>query len=194
MTLPPASPCPSTDDVREKLEAYERLFVDRAIPLGMIARGDATALRARHIVDALRAEPLLPAGGGLVDLGSGAGIPGSPSRSPARISRVTLAEPRRKRAAFLELVLDEIELPGVHVHIGRAEDAPRAFDIGVARAFAPLRRTWEVADRLLAADGALLYWAGARDLRPDLPTGTAVRTFTTSTLAETGAIVIMTRQ
>jgi 16S rRNA (guanine527-N7)-methyltransferase len=186
---------PLSADMREKLGSYERLLLDRAVPLGMIGSGDVPALRSRHIADALRAVTLIPRGAAVIDLGSGAGIPGVPLAIARPDLVVTLTELRRKRAAFLELVLDEIDLPGTRVHFGRAEDLPRRSDMCVARAFASLRGTWEVADRLLRADGTLLYWAGAGAASaPDVPAGTSIRTFTTSTLAETGAIVIMTRQ
>ncbi len=150
---------------------------------------------SRHIADALRAAPLISPGSSVVDLGSGAGIPGVPLAIARPDLGVTLTEMRRKRAAFLELVLDEIDLPGTRVHPGRVEDLTGPFDIAVARAFAPLGTTWQVADGVLRPEGALLYWAGTSALPSlEIPPGTSVRTFTTSTLAETGAIVIMTRQ
>jgi len=179
----------------EQLERYEALLRTHAVPLGMIGPAEVDRLRGRHIADALRAAPLLPPRSEVVDLGAGAGIPGIPLAIVRLDVSMTLVEARRKRAAFLELVVDTVDVPNARVHAGRVEGLGQTFTACVARAFAPLAATWEAADRLLLPDGVLLYWAG-EGFDPEalhLP-GTRVRIVSTSALAEAGPIVIMTRQ
>jgi 16S rRNA (guanine527-N7)-methyltransferase len=179
------------------LERYEELLGSRALPAGMVASGDAARLRERHILDCLRALPLVPAQAQrLCDLGSGAGLPGIVLAIGLPALEVTLTESRRARVAFLELTIEELGLPQVQVHHGRAQELEERFDVCTARAFARLGRSWTVAAPLLTPGGCLLYWAG-RGVDPDreAPPGARVEpAFPSSALARSGPVVIMTRQ
>jgi 16S rRNA (guanine527-N7)-methyltransferase len=185
-------------DVEEaaRLERYEALLRNRAAALGMIAKGDLGRLRARHILDSLRAARALPEGAAeIVDLGSGAGLPGIPVAIARPEIHVILAESRRQRIAFLELAAAELELGNVSVHAGRAETAPSPADACLARAFRDARGSWEVARMLLGPAGWLVYFAGsAFDPARDLPATAAATVLPTSPLANAGPLVIMTRQ
>src|SRR5215204_6400067 len=59
-----------------RLIAFEQLLFDRAIPLGVVSRSDTTRVRERHILDSLRAAPVVQGDDLAADLGSGAGLPG----------------------------------------------------------------------------------------------------------------------
>jgi len=81
----------------------------------------------------------------LLDLGAGAGIPGIPIKIVEPGIQVTLLEARRRRISFLATVVRELELKGVEIRHGRAEDLLAseptlggAFDVVVARAVGPL--------------------------------------------------------
>jgi 16S rRNA (guanine527-N7)-methyltransferase len=180
----------------ELLERYARLLLEEAIPRGWIARTEVQVVRERHVLDGLRGAPGIPPGARrAVDLGSGAGIPGIPIAIALPDLDVVLVESRRARAAFLELVVAELGLPRATVAAGRAEELAGGFDVALARGFAPPGRTWAVAERLLAPDGRLLYWAGASfDLDTDLPLGAAGAVLPEPGLESEGSIVIMTRQ
>ena len=183
-------------DRAELLERYESLLRDRASALGMIAAGDLPRLRERHILDSLRAVPVLPdSARHCLDLGSGAGLPGLPVAIARPDLSVTLTETRHRRIAFLELAAGELGLDGVSVHGGRAEDAHGPVDVCFARAFRDARGSWEVARGLLNPAGSLLYFAGARfDPERDVPAGVRTERAPTSPLANAGPLVIMSRQ
>ena len=178
------------------LERYEEFLVERAAPMGMIAPSDVPRLRERHILDSLRAVPLLPRATATVcDLGSGAGLPGIPLAIALPDVQITLVEVRHNRAAFLETVIGALGLERVTVHARRLETFRSSVDVCLARAFAPAPKAWTAADRLLGADGMLVYWAGAT-FDPDAapPLGVDVALFPTSALARSGPLAIMTRQ
>jgi 16S rRNA (guanine527-N7)-methyltransferase len=179
-----------------RLDRYEALLLERAAALGMIAKGDLGRLRERHVLDSLRAVPALPEGAPeIVDLGSGAGLPGIPVAIARPEAHVILAETRRQRIAFLELAAAELGLENVSVHPGRAETAPSPADACLARAFRDARGSWEVAQMLLGPEGRLVYFAGlAFDPGRDLPATAAATVLPTSSLANAGPLVIMTRQ
>jgi 16S rRNA (guanine527-N7)-methyltransferase len=178
------------------VERYETLLETRAGALGMIGRADLPRLRERHLLDSLRAAPVVPSSAASVlDMGSGAGLPGIPLAIARPDLSVTLAETRHQRIAFLELAVEELALPNVSVHAGRAEDAPRPVDVCLARAFRDVAASWKVAAKLLTPGGCLVYFAGARfDPVRDVPAHSAATVAPTSSLANAGPLVIMTRQ
>ena len=146
----------------ERLERFGRLLAERAVPLGMVGRGDAGRLVERHILDCLRAIPPLreAEARSVADLGSGAGLPGVVIAIALPGVGVVLAEARSKRAAFLEMAAVELGLANVAVHASRVEALPGPFDACTARAFAPPDRAWALARPLLRPGGHLLLFAG----------------------------------
>jgi 16S rRNA (guanine527-N7)-methyltransferase len=177
------------------LGLYEDLLRDEAIPRGMVAASDRDDLHTRHVLDSLRAVPhLAVTAEHVLDLGSGAGLPGVPVAVARPDLDVTLAEPRRARAAFLELTIERLLLPNVRVFAGPAGELDAGFDVCLARGFGDVGRTWTVASGLLNPSGQVIYWAG-RTFRPDeAPPGVRVRTVASATLESGGPIAIMTRE
>ena len=178
----------------QRLETYEGLLREQAATYGMIAASDLPRLRERHLQDSLRAVPLLAATASAYDLGSGAGLPGIPLAIALPDLQVTLVETRRKRAAFLEAVLDTLGLANAAVHNGRVENLQGSVDACLARAFARPREAWEAAVPLLLPEGRLVYFAGERFTRENCPDGVLVSLFRTPSLARSGPLVIMSRQ
>lgn len=183
----------------EMLDAYLRLLIERAIPLGMIAASDSARLRERHVLDCLRASALfLPDDSTAIDLGSGAGLPGIPLAVAHPQVRFTLVEARARRAAFLELVAEDLGLINVRVVSGRVEDLADQADLCLARAFAAPTRCWLLADRLLLANGRLIYWAGESlegdSLERSLPSDVSVTLVASPKLERFGPLVMMCRQ
>jgi len=174
---------------------YEDLLTRRAVPFGAIARSDTTRIRERHILDCLRAAPLVHEVDVACDLGSGAGLPGIVVAVAEPGVRVLLVESRAKRAAFLEFAVLELGLSNADVVVGRAEDLSREVDACFARAFAPLPRAWSVAQGILRPGGRLVYFAGAEVRDPVVPEGAALEAVVrTAVLESAGPLVIMTRQ
>lgn len=148
------------------LAAYRALvlLVNQQINLTGIREPDA--FERLHLVDALS---LLPAMGRrrgpvtrLVDIGSGAGLPGVPLAIVRPDLRVTLVEATAKKATFLQRVVDELGLANVAVVAGRAEDLAHrvelreCFDVATARAVAALPTLVELGLPFLRVGGRLL--------------------------------------
>jgi 16S rRNA (guanine(527)-N(7))-methyltransferase RsmG len=144
------------------LARFEELLRSRGVDLGLIAAGDRERIQERHIEDSLRALACIGAGDQqVVDMGSGAGLPGIPLAIVLPSIEFVLAEARRRRGAFLEMVVADLELENVTVEVRRVEDLDLRVDLCVARAFAPLEASWRAAERLLRPGGRLVYFAGA---------------------------------
>jgi 16S rRNA (guanine527-N7)-methyltransferase len=178
------------------LAIFEGLLAKRAVPRGMVAASDLEHLRERHILDSLRAVPhLLPGVLGVVDLGSGAGLPGIPVAIARQDLTVTLSEPRQARAAFLELVVERLELTNVRVFPKPAEElAPGSTAICLARGFRDPSGTWAIAADLLAPGGELIYWGGTTFRMDQAPADVRIVAIGEPALESGGPIVIMTRQ
>jgi 16S rRNA (guanine527-N7)-methyltransferase len=181
----------------EALLLFELLLLDRAIPLGMVAKGDRTTVRKRHILDSLRAVLALePSDIDALDLGSGAGLPGIVVAIARPSLRVGLVEARRRRAAFLELAVERLGLPNVAVLARPAGRLEGVVDVCFARALAALSEAWELARHLLRPGGRLVYFGGQGFREPDqIPWDvSSFRLRRTPELASSGPLVIMTRQ
>jgi 16S rRNA (guanine527-N7)-methyltransferase len=175
---------------------FETLLLERAVPAGMIAGSDAPRLRRRHVLDCLRAVRAVRAGDRTaVDLGSGAGLPGMVVAIAVPDLSVTLVEVRRRRAAFLELAAEQLELANVMVAAKRLEDLTGEADLCFARAFAPLPEAWAAAERLLGAEGRLVYFAGSGSHPPFGAPGARVLEVREAQplLESAGSLVIMAR-
>jgi 16S rRNA (guanine527-N7)-methyltransferase len=178
-----------------KLEAFEGLIRERAIPLGMVASTDGKRLRERHIQDSLRAATVVSATDRTAyDLGSGAGLPGVVVAIACPDLRVTLVESRRPRAAFLQLVVDRLGISNTVVSNERVEALGELVDLCFSRAFARVGVAWAAADRLLVPGGRLVYFAGERFDPSELPDAAVSTLVTTTALARSGPLVIMSRQ
>ena len=109
---------------------------------------------------------LLSPGEKLVDVGSGAGLPGIPLALAAPACSVTLLEPLSRRVTFLDEVVADLGLaPRVTVLRGRAEEAARTnpgYDVAVSRALAPLDRLAAWCLPLLRPGGRVLALKGER--------------------------------
>ena len=68
-----------------------------------------------HVADGLAVVPFLNKEKRIIDVGSGGGIPGVVIKIMCPKSRITLLEPRAKRARFLEQVRIELGLQGLDV-------------------------------------------------------------------------------
>lgn len=178
-----------------RLIRFEELLTDRAIPQGAVSRSDATRIRERHILDSLRAAPFVEGADLAADLGSGAGLPGLVIAISLPRLRMLLVERRPRRAALLELAVEELRLSNATVFAGPVAEMPRPVDVALARAFAPLDEAWAQARAVLRPRGRLVYFAGAATTIPAAPEGSLILdVLRTPVLESSGALVIMTRQ
>ena len=143
----------------------ERLAGD-GVTRGLIGPREVPRLWERHLLNCAVVADLLPMGARVVDVGSGAGLPGLPLAIRRPDLLVTLVEPLLRRTVFLNEVVDELGLTqSVRVLRGRAQDV--VGEVGpaswvVSRAVAPLPRLVTWCAPLLAADGVLLALKGTR--------------------------------
>jgi 16S rRNA (guanine527-N7)-methyltransferase len=143
---------------------FAHLLVTDGITRGVIGPSEADRIWSRHLFNSAALAAAIPrAGARVVDLGSGAGLPGIPLALARPDLAVVLLEPMNRRAAFLRDCLAALALDQVEIVVGRAEAGitPPA-DVVVARAVAPLGRLIALAAPLLSDGGILLAMKGSR--------------------------------
>lgn len=147
---------------QEQLAHYAAALRDWNQRINLIAESTVSSIEGRHILDSAQLVPLLPlAPSRILDIGSGAGLPGLILAILAPQHQYTLAEKVGKKAAFLQAMASELKLPNVIVHPHRAELlARRSFNLVTCRAFAALVRILEVTKPLLARNGSWLLLKG----------------------------------
>jgi 16S rRNA (guanine527-N7)-methyltransferase len=145
---------------------YARLLATEGTVRGLIGPREVPRLWDRHLLNSAAIASLVPAGARVVDVGSGAGLPGIPLALARPDLTVTLLEPLARRVAFLTECVDRLGLERVTVVRGRVEEGPIRRELGgvdvvTARAVASLDRLAGWCLPLLRAGGLLLAMKGS---------------------------------
>jgi 16S rRNA (guanine527-N7)-methyltransferase len=143
--------------------AYADLLATEGVRRGLIGPREVDRLWERHLLNCAVVEALIPSGAIVVDVGSGAGLPGIPLALARPDLAVLLVEPLERRVRFLRECVTALGL-AVQVRRARAEELPGSVrgDAVVARAVGPLARLLPVTVPLAAPGGHVLAIKGQR--------------------------------
>ncbi len=141
---------------------YAELLAQEGVVRGLIGPREVTRLWDRHLLNCAVLEALVPSGADVIDVGSGAGLPGLVLAICRPDLQVTLLEPMQRRTAFLDECVAQIPLANVSVVRARAEESRGKLRAAVvtARAVAPLSALVPIALPLVAPGGMLLAMKG----------------------------------
>jgi 16S rRNA (guanine527-N7)-methyltransferase len=141
--------------------AFARMLATRGVEQGLIGPHEVPRLWDRHLLNCAVVAELI---GGryrtLVDIGSGAGLPGIVLAMVRPELDVTLLEPMERRCRFLTECAADLGLANASVLRGRAEDVRLRADAATARAVAPLDRLAGLAAGLVRPGGMVLAIKG----------------------------------
>lgn len=146
-------------------ERYREILASDGITRGLIGPREVPRLWDRHIVNCAVIADVIETDESVIDIGSGAGLPGIPLAIARPDLRVVLVEPLLRRSTFLEEVVGELGLD-VTVVRGRAEEktvraAVGTADVVTSRAVAPLERLAQWSAPLIGVGGRLVAIKGA---------------------------------
>jgi 16S rRNA (guanine527-N7)-methyltransferase len=149
-------------DSLPKARRFAELLADDGVRRGLIGPREVPRLWERHLINCAVVEELIPEGAEVVDVGSGAGLPGLVLGLLRPDIRMVLLEPLLRRTVFLDEAVGLLELSNVEVRRGRAEEVHGELhaDFVTARAVAPLPRLAGWALPLLRKGGSLLALKG----------------------------------
>ncbi len=144
-------------DPQPRIERYLDELKKWGARVNLVGSTENDALRL-HITESLAAARHLPHDARVVDLGSGAGLPGLPLLIARPDLRLVLVESRERRVHFLRHVVRVLEL-GCEVVRSRIEDAPAgSFDYALLRAVAPVKKALAIAVPWVEAEGEIWVW------------------------------------
>ncbi|MDO4564754.1 MAG: 16S rRNA (guanine(527)-N(7))-methyltransferase RsmG [Clostridia bacterium] len=146
-------------------DLYYELLIEWNERINLTSITERRAVYEKHFLDSLQAEPYLPQGCRVADIGTGAGFPGVPLLIVRPDLKLTLVDSLKKRLFFLEELLKRLNLNAELIH-ARAEDLGRnpnyreGFDYTLTRAVAPLPTLMELTVPLLKVGGTSVCYKG----------------------------------
>ena len=143
-----------------EIRAFAEFLTSAGIERGLIGPREGERIWDRHIFNSLPLITLMPKGATVIDIGSGAGLPGIVLGLARPDLQITLLEPLERRANFLSEVITQLGLTNLEVVRGRAEQHKSRYQIVTARAVAPLPKLMQISWRLIAPGGKLLALKG----------------------------------
>lgn len=148
-------------EAMDQLANYLALLVKWNRVYNLTAIRDEAKLVSHHVLDSLAVVSHLP-DGNLVDVGSGAGLPGIPIAIACPGRAVTLLDSNHKKGAFLKQAIAELGLATAQVVIERVETyrPSELFTIVISRAFSDLADFVKLAGHLCASDGVMIAMKG----------------------------------
>ncbi|WP_448858922.1 16S rRNA (guanine(527)-N(7))-methyltransferase RsmG [Corynebacterium propinquum] len=150
-------------DRQDLAVAYHESLATDATTRGFIGPREKPRLWDRHIYNCAVIGEAIPEGARVIDIGSGAGLPGIPLAIARPDLQVTLLEPLLKRSNYLAEITEKLGLDNVTVIRDRAENLGKdaKFDVATSRAVAPLAKLARWSLPLCKPGGMMLAMKGA---------------------------------
>ncbi len=142
------------------VQRYVELLGSTGVAHGLIGPREVPRLWDRHVLNCAAVLELVPTDVRILDVGSGAGLPGLVLALARPQQTVVLLEPLERRVAWLDGVVHELGLDNVEVVRGRAEDLGDRFGVVTSRAVAPIERLAGWCAPLVDQGGAMLAIKG----------------------------------
>ncbi len=151
----------------EKLFCFFALLKEFGKPLGLTALEEPLDFAVKHLLDSLTILPYLPEGP-LLDLGTGAGLPGMVIKIVQPEREVWLIDARKKPISFLTYASGYLSLPPIikiiQASVGQKHSPlpPKYFVAIVSRAVSDLKNLWKLAHPHLHPQGTLIAMKGPK--------------------------------
>ncbi len=148
-------------EFRDLLLHWNRAF-------NLISRSDTGRIVPRHLLDSLTVAPWL-IGDRVLDLGTGAGLPGVPLAIAREDVHFTLIDLSERRMRFVSRAARALKLANVSPQLGDVRSLPagRGFDTIVCRAVADAGSMWSMASARLGARGRLVIMSRSQSRNGD---------------------------
>lgn len=172
-----------------RLTAHVALIQKWTRIYNLTAIRDASKIVSHHLLDSLAIVPHL-SGLSLLDVGTGAGLPGIPVAIARPDLDITLLDSNSKKIAFLRQAIAELGLKNVRVVCARVESwRDGVFDMVVSRAFSEIADFVAASRHLLARGGVFMAMKGINPVEEigRLPAGYCVRETTRLNVPGLGA-------
>ncbi len=143
----------------DQIQHYAQFLAGAGIERGLIGPKEGDRIWERHIANCIPITTIIPQGVRVVDIGSGAGLPGVVIALARPDLKVSLVEPLQRRVDFLNEIVAELGLD-IEVIRGRAERVKKQFEVVTARAVAPLEKLINISWHMIPKTGSLMAMKG----------------------------------
>ena len=157
-------------EVADKLEQYLALITKWNKVTNLTSIDNPEQMVVIHLLDSLSIQPYL-SGHRILDVGSGAGLPGIPLALINKDKDFILLDSDGKKTRFMVQAAIELEIRNIEVVHSRAQDFQGEFDHVVCRAFAGTDDFVKTCSHLLAPGGTLLAMKGPAESSVTRPPG-----------------------
>jgi 16S rRNA (guanine527-N7)-methyltransferase len=161
-TKPTQSQIQALEPNFSKLDQFAQILIEDGVKLGLIGPREVDRIWDRHILNCAAISELISDGQSVIDIGSGAGLPGLVLAILNPQSKVTLIEPMQRRCDFLTNTVKKLDLKNVSILKDRAENVSVQAQVVTSRAVAPLNKLLEWSFPLVLKNGKVLAIKGEK--------------------------------
>ena len=151
-----------TEEMLEKLNKYYNIVSEQNQTMNLTRIVSKEDFAIKNILDSVLPIKIIPNGATVVDVGTGAGLPGIPIKILRPDIKLTLIDSLQKRVNFLKKVVEIFEFKDVKCEHSRAEDFAKdnreCFDVCVSRAVARLNTLCEYCLPLVKINGIMIAY------------------------------------
>lgn len=150
----------------QKLLDYVTLLAKWSKAYNLTTVRDPQDMITQHILDSLSVLPFLIAAGSVLDIGTGAGLPGIPLAIARPDLSFILLDSQRKKINFVQHVITSLQLGNVSVLNCRVEELPANLkgDMIVSRAFSSLDNFVKLIAKVCDSETKIVAMKGRREL------------------------------
>ena len=153
---------PYTEEALIKLNKYYNIVVEQNKTLNLTRIVDKKDFAIKNILDSILPIKIIPQNASVVDVGTGAGLPGIPLKILRPDIKLTLLDSLQKRINFLKKVVEIFEFKDTICVHSRAEDFAKqyreSYDVCVSRAVARLNTLCEYCLPLVKCGGIMIAY------------------------------------
>ncbi len=161
-TKPTQSQIQALEPHFSKLDQFAQILIEDGVKLGLIGPREVDRIWDRHILNCAAISELITDGQSIIDIGSGAGLPGLVLAILNPNSKVTLIEPMQRRCDFLTKTVEKLDLKNISILKDRAENVNTHAQVVTSRAVAPLFKLLNWSLPLVVKNGKVLAIKGEK--------------------------------
>ncbi|MEI0494134.1 16S rRNA (guanine(527)-N(7))-methyltransferase RsmG [Brachyspira intermedia] len=151
------------ENQKQKLIEYASLVIDYNKNVNITGAKTIEDFFYDHIADCLLALDIFADYDNIIDIGSGSGLPSIPLAIVFNDKRFTLCESKNKKAEFLRLAKDKLELNNIEVKCINAYEIKEKYDTITSRAFSDIATLLKIFNKLKTKNSKLVLYKGKKE-------------------------------
>lgn len=151
------------ENQKQKLIEYASLVIDYNKNVNITGAKTTEDFFNDHIADCLLALDIFADYYNIIDIGSGSGLPSIPLAIVFNDKKFTLCESKNKKAEFLRLAKDKLELNNIEVKCINAYEIKEKYDTITSRAFSDIATLLKIFNKLKTKKSKLVLYKGKKE-------------------------------